>query len=599
MPYTGKDFDIKLKAGGTTKTFRLLQQRGRKLWAKREMPPSPRPEEASTREGQPPERLMSLEQRDWMWGVGLSKLTPQADRPGHVLRYSDGFGIDTSEVGRVKHGPAFLPDVGTLDEVPSVGLMHGSAMWFLTPTYLYSYDAFGTLTKEWTNPDGDHNTRLVSHGGSLFIATTDAKYWHTTGSPVGGPITVTAVAESATGFQSLGNQLWRWLNSYQISSSVNPTDAPPTWSTPIDVGDGATISTLFSISGLLGVATTNTLYIIDSDNDSIELSKVLRSRASGLAYSIKAESGSDVWFADKTHIQRLVAEGFEVFDIRLEGPRQSTDIRPVDETAVILLREVALDLEAVYVACQRSTDLYIYKGVEIARGIYAWSPLLKYADKGSAIDFMAVGKLNAGYAPDLFFNDGATVKRINLAWDEYTDTWELHTPYLSGGLEEWTKIAWRVRAYLEREANTSVTVYYRKDDETSWTQFSSDTMTTNGNNEVNVVSSPVVFNRIQLRFVGATTNSANKVDLRSYEIESILRPDYHPVFDMTLIAENSADVAFLESLREVEGFVTLTDRFNTAHEAFVLPGYPIGAELEDEARHSLVRAYQLVCQEVS
>ena len=97
-----RDFDIKLNDGTNTRRFRLIQEGGAKLWSVTEQPPSPAIE---GRENVAPEELLLFEQRDWSWGIGLTRPTPQTQRPGHFLRYADGFNIDTTEPGSVKHGP--------------------------------------------------------------------------------------------------------------------------------------------------------------------------------------------------------------------------------------------------------------------------------------------------------------------------------------------------------------------------------------------------------------------------------------------------------------------------------------------------------------
>jgi hypothetical protein len=593
------DFDVKLSISGTARKFRLLRQRGSKAWVVREIPPRPQVEQGvAAREGMPPERALPFIQEDFAWGVGLENFTQETSKPGHVLRYADGYGIDTSDVRISKHGPALLADVGTLDETPLMTLLWRDEVWFLTPTYLYSWDG-ATLTKEWTNPDGVVNQHMEVHSGRIYIAG-GSKYYH---SADGSSFTTNVTP--ADRFLSIGgNQLWRSYNDDFLTNSSDPEVGSPTWGSAISCDD--TISNLFSVSGIVGVTTTATLYLVDTDRNLVELNKALRQRRSSTAFSLKAESGSDVWFSDGTDILRLVAQGFETFDIRPGGPFYGYDDRPVDSppAGTATIKDITQDLTAMYVACTRSDDsdaFYIYKGVEIVRGLFAWSPLLRYVPSG-AITFCEVLKMSGDAAPIVYFNDGTTVKRFSTQWTTYAATWELHTPYFTATLENWDKMAHNLRATIEWETNSKVAVHYQKDTDTSWTEWGgtapANEMATNGSNEI-ALTTPIDNKKIRLRFVGTTSNSANKVNLRSFHLESILRPDSKRTFEFSVVADNKGDTDFIYTLRTtLDAFMVITDRFGTDYNAFLLPGFPIELELVDEVLKEPVRVYQMQAQEV-
>ncbi len=370
----GADFDVKIDLDGTTKKFRLLKTREGKAWSVRELPPSPRlSNAASAKEGLPPERLLPFEAEDWSWGVGLVRYTPQFQRPGHVLRYSEGFGIDTSQVGQVRHGPLTANVGSALAATPIQSVLFDDKVWFLTNEHLYHWTG-STLTLFWTNSDGALNLSMEVHGSNLFIATSfssgsplASKYYFTDGTVAPAARTRDNTDDPLeTGpnivLLSLGDSIWRAHSTNKLSQSDpsgNPPDhASPTWFAALTVGDGDAITNLFSISGLLGVATQSTIYILDSDDNFIELNKALRTRRSSNAFTIKAESGSDVWFSDGVSTYRVVAESFEVFDIRLDGPFHSSDERPVSspEAGAGTIDAIAQDVEAVYVVASRGGD---------------------------------------------------------------------------------------------------------------------------------------------------------------------------------------------------------------------------------------------------
>ena len=601
-----KDHDIKLGDGSSTRRFRLLQQNGRKSWSVKELPPEPNIDSpAAAREGLPPSRLLPFDGQDWSWGAGLTRPTPQTQRPGHVLRYADGFNIDTSEVGKVKHGP-LVSAVGTLSADPIGAKVFIDEVWFLTNEHLYSFAPAGpTLTLEWTNPDGALNLEMEVLGSNLFIAASNTKIWHTTG--IGSPITVTSTAFAATHLLQIGNQLWRSFSGDQISSSINPAAGSPTWSAGASAGDTGTIQNLFSISGLLGVATLSSLYIVTVDADanitSTELNKSLRVRRGGSVFSVKAESGTDVWFSDGFHqIIRLIAEGFEVFDLRPAGPFRGTDERPVTEPDVtnITIGGISQDVDAIYVAASRVSDAFIYKGVEIARGVYSWSPIHKLSPQTTDLTFLAVLGTSGDLFPVVYFNDGADVKQFDTVWTAYASDWELETSKFSATLPQWDKMWNRIRAFLNLEANTKMTVSRRVDSTVAYSVFgSTGEMTSDGDNELSVTT-PIAGKEIQLKFAGNTTSSGSRVDLFSFLLEGFLRVDDRPIYDFTVIADNKADGTFINSLRDLTSkFVTLTDRFGDAHTVAILPGFPEEIEVIDEATRAPVMAFHIVAQRVT
>ncbi len=586
-------FDISLKLVSDKRRFRLLQQQGRKLWTVREVPPSPELNlGGANKGGLPPERLLPFSMEDWSLGAGLLRFTPQTTRPGHTLRYSDGFNIDTSEPGIIRHGPA-IESVGTTASDVLFSVLLNDIVFFVTNQHVYSWDGT-TLTLEYTHGSADF-TDAVVHGTELFIAS-GADYLHGDSSDwqAGSPATVSTAADF---WLTLGTQLWRSFSTNQVSASTNPSAGSPVWAAGITVGGGEPITKLFSISGLLGVATEDTLYILDSDGGNIELDTKLRNRRSSSAFSIAGQSGNDVWFSDGKDIIRLLVKGFEVFEIRPDGPFYSTDEIPQTFPAKGNpgISGIQFDLDAIYVLVTRGSDKFIYKGVEVARDIYVWSPLIKQATADP--DFLGIHKLAVDASPRLYWNSGTAVHTALTQWTDYADTWELHTTYFAAGLESWTKFWSKFRAFIEISGTADLTIYYRVDEDTAWTQFGVDALSTTGNNSISLTA-PIVGRRIQLRFAG--TDGTGFVHLKSFLLEGILRADHARLFQFTVIADSKTEADFLYSLRtDNDSFITITDRFGTARTAFVLPGFPVEIETMDEPLHEPVRAYQIMAQEVT
>ncbi len=594
-----KDFDIKLNNQSNTRRFRLVQEGNAKLWSVTEQPPSPQIE---GRENVAPEELLLFEQRDWSWGIGLTRPTPQTQRPGHFLRYADGFNIDSTEPGQIKHGPA-IATVGTLALKPLQALVFTDRVWFLTTTHLYHWDD-PTLTLFWTNPDGAVNTEMEVLGANLFVAASNTKIWHTDGTA--GP---TSTAFAADHLLQLGQNLWRSFSTDQISFSANPAAGSPTWTAGASAGDTSKIQNLFSLSGLLGVATTSSLYIVTLDADSniisTELNKALRARRTSGVYTVKAESGGDVWFSDGfNNVLRVVAQGFDVFDVRPAGPFRTTDEMPVTEPDFdpddVSVEAIAQDIDAIYMVVQRVADSYVYKGVEIARGVYAWSPVHKLSPQTTSADFIAALGTSGDLVPRVYFNDGTAVKSFATVWDEYNATWEFITTKFSATLLGTDKLWSLIRAFIKRSASAAkIVVHYRSNLDTNWTLFESPgEMTANGSNELSLTT-PVANKEIQLRFVGSTSDADENVDLLSFALEGYLRTDNRPVYDFTVIADTAADATFLRGLRTLTNFITLTDQFGLTHSVIVLPGFPQEVQVVDEALRRPVMAFHFLTKQVN
>ncbi len=602
-----QDWDIKLNQGSTEHKFRLLQQQGRKAWQVSEAPPNPRVEvEAASREGFRPDRELPFVMEDWSWGTGLERFGTQSVERGHLSRYADGFNIDTSQAGVVKHGP-LIDTIGSVSSGQTIleFTLFLDEVYIRTTNKLYSIVS-GTLTEQHDFSAAVTKSMAV-FGGNLFIAVDTANtYFEWDGSTM----TTRTVTDGSSLFlatQGASNPiLIRVINNNFISTSIDPTDTT-SWDTPgVSVGEGDTINSMSVVSGFPFVGTESTVYVIATDADGvsvpIELDKRLATRRSTSAFSLKAESGSDVWLSDGRDVFRLVAEGFELFDIRSDGPFRSFDARPITSDIKGTPTSMSQDLDAVYILVNRSGDIYVHKGVELVRGQFVWSPFAKFTGTNSA---SAVLKTTGDADPFLYCGNTLAVIRYKTEnWTTYAATWELETPQFTATLETWDKMWMVIEAFLKLSGATAkVEVAYKLDNASAWTDLDDATSGTNdmasdGLNTLKLAA-PINGKKIQLRFRGSNSTTSHFVNLRSFNLEGILRPERKPIFDFTVIADTNTEITFINALRtDVTQFFTITDRFDTDRTAFILPGFPIEEEQTDEARKEPVRTYRLVCQEV-
>lgn len=607
MP-ANRDWDIKLTQGSTSHKFRLLQQQGKKAWQVSEIPPTPRIElEAGAREGFSPDRELPFVQEDWSWGFGLERLGSSSPDRGHVLRYADGFNIDTTKPDVVQHGPLETAVGSALasGEHPIHFVLFQDKVYFSTNRRLYAIESGVPVSKHDFSPDGIGNIAVFNN--RIYLTTTisnEYSEWN------GTTMTARSVTDGSDLFLAAQGAtapiLIRVINNNFISTSTDPRTVS-TWDTPgVKVGEGDSITSMFVISGFLFCCTQSVIYIIATDADGvsvpIELSRLLLTRRSSDTYRIKAESGADVWLTDTRDIIRIVAEGFEIFDIRFDGPFRSFDERPISLDLKGEILTMTQDSDAIYILALRGSDTYIYKGVEIIRGIFSWCPWAKFAE--TDVRGAAVIKTTGDTDPFLYVGKNeALIKFQTENWTTFAATWELQTPQFTATLETWDKMWRSIKAFVSLTGTAKLEVLYRLNNDTTYLDFDDATagnndMTDDGFNELKLAA-PINGKKVQLLLRGSNSVSTDKVDLRSFNLKGILRPDREPIFDFTIIADTVTEITFINALRtDVTQFFTIKDRFGTDRTAFMLPGYPIEQEQTDEAHKEPVRTYRIVAQEV-
>ncbi len=611
MVTSKKNWDIKIDQGGTSHLFRLLQAENRKAWRVAEVPPNPQIEtSAASRSGFNPNSELPFIMEDWYWGVGLERFGSQDDR-GHLLRYAEGFGIDTTEPGIARHGPLIETQGSTgVGETILGFILFQNKVYLRSAQKLFAIESGAPVEK--VDFGGGATTSMAVFGDKLYISTQiSGKYSQWDGS-THTELTVTDGSERFLSIQGANAPiLVRVINNNFISTSSDPTDVS-SWDTPgVKVGEGDAINNLFTVSGFLFAGTTSTLYLLATDADGvstpIEIDKRLATRRSTNSWSVKAESGSDVWLSDQETIYRLVAQGFEEFDMQPAGPFRSFDVRPVTLPEGFNLQGItamAQDLDSVYVLVTANSELTIYKGQEIIRGIFNWCPWAQYTLTASPIGAEVI-KLTTDADAYLYFADGVDVKRFRTKnWTTFAATWELITPQFTATLESWDKMWTRISSFITLTGTAKLEIAYRLNNATAFTDFDdavagNNDMTVTGFNELKLAA-PINGKKIQLRLRGSNSSSADKVDLRSFNLTGLLRPERKPVFDFTVIADKVIETTFLNALRtDVTQFITITDRFDVGRTAFILPGFPVEEELFDEARKEPVRTYRIVAQEVT
>lgn len=585
MPITRTDWDVKLVLGASTRKLRLLNTRTGKAWGVSEIPP--------------PEIDALFSQADFSWGAGLAKLGVHLDRPGHIFRYADGYGIDTTD-GIVKHGPGSA-SVGTVSGTVLGFIQFIDRVWILTTTKLFNWNGT-TLTDFWTNPDGALNLNFVVHGTNLLVTTSrysggNSRYYHTNG--VAAP---TAVDTATTGANitmfTMGEVVWRAHSTNQITSSLTPTSAA-SWLTPsYTIGAGATITNLFGLTGLIFVTTRDgdIIAVNAADGTETAIDDRLKTRRSTTAYSIKSNTGTDVWLSDGSKdVLQVVALDFETFDVRPSGPFHHSNDKPFTATDTEgLVKALAQDAEFVYVAVLRGTAVYVYKGAELLRGVFAWTPIIRIAS--ATANAMAVLKMSADTQPKLYINNGTAIVAYQIRdWTAYNTEAVITTCYFSATDESLAKMHTRMKGFIDQTGSSGITAFYRKDTETSFTNIGSSQVTP-GQFKVNPTA-PLANFRIQLQFVVSASDAVSPLHLRSFGLEGITKPELRRAWDFTVVADNKADADFCISLRtNTTSLISVSDRFDIVRSGTLVAWSE--SEMTDEITRRPARSYRLVIQEV-
>ncbi len=611
MPFVDNGFDIKLTLGATSKQYRLLQQQGRKAWTVSEQPAVPRMgADSLVQEGLNPLTDLNFRQADWVWGVGMERLGPNPERPGHLHRYAEGKNIDTTNPGIVLHGPAEIGGAAltTLDAPALKMIMFSNSVWFMTTSSLYEWDG-STVNQRWVPGGGELLLDMEVHGTNLIIATDvgSGTYYHTDGASFPPTSKTLTGATNITKLLTLQGLTSPIIHFAHDTNKITPSSDPITPATPgttITVGPGENITNMFAISGLLFVATESTIYTVDADDQIIEMDKTLQTQRSATAFSVSSDTGSEVWLASGTDIDalRVVGVTLDSFDFRPDGPAFSTDQLPINAAFMDGdIEAIAHGFDALYISKEvpNDGDNIIFKGREIVRGQLVWTPFIRYAGPTSS---MGIFRLSGDSRPVIYVGSGSDI----FAYDSreygiFNPAWELVTPFLTGRSEHVDKFIHSINVLVDRTGTFSkIIVSYRTDPDAAWTVFgSTGEITTDGHSEI-VLTTPIVAKQIQLRFAGSTTSTTSKIDLRGYTLEGFVHPELKRTFQFTVIADNKDQADFIYSLRtDTTNFISIVDRFGTTHTAFILPGFPVEQEIVDESKRNPVRVYQIVAQAVN
>lgn len=563
--------DVKITLSGQTERYRLAQNESRKLWSVT---------------APATELEVNYDLNDARLGVGL--LREQQGSPGTQLRIADGYGVDLSEAGLVKHGPGGT-SLGAYTGTPLTIGTYASRTFLLTSTNLYSWN--GSQTTEMSTITAQNSWTIFS--GNLYIAGGSNGLYKETGWGSSSTVAVTTpgtvslvasladgaadkfyVADGKTLYQSATPDSDNFLLTYTFSEDIN---------------------NLWVMGGYLFVQTASKIFVVHADADGVanalELNSKTKHRANSSSGTILDSEGQETWTSDGNSLWLLRVLGFNEFDLTEAGPFVTTNTIPVTADIRGTILDVSIDIDAVYVTTLRGSDTYTYKGVEKSRGQFVWSPLIRWATttigaaRVSAYDGISY----------LYVASGGSWANFKLHdWTIYNTGWQIDTMFLNNGEPTVDKIHHRLLTRVDRTGGT-IQPASRVTEQASFATHGGAVSTDTGINLSNTTGK-----EIQLRITASGNTSGQYFNLRGLKVEGVRRPEVRRQYEFTVYADNKGEADFLRSLSANSGNVPniTRDALDDAVEVQVYPGWPREVETFDDGLRKPARAFEVRALEI-
>ena len=572
-----KDYDVKIVLAGQTEKYRLAQVESRKLWAV----------------SSPATELeVKYELNDASLGVGL--LRAQQGSAGTQLRIADGYGVDLTVEGLVKHGPG----------AESVGSYSGTALkvdaflsntYLLTTTNLYNY-AGSSLVNQGT-VTGAKNSACVFNNELYIAAGTSGSNGRMWKSAAWGAGVVEINDTSTTNINLVAALTVDNAERFYVAdgNTVYYTATPDGDNFAQAVKVPETINQMWVMTGYLFVQTNSSMFIIHNDSDgnpaAVEINSKMRLRSNALAGTIMDTEGQSAWSSDGKSVWLLRVLGFNEFDIVDAGPFATSPGVPFASDIRGDILDISIDIDAVYVTVKRGSDTYCYKGTEPVRGTFTWSPLIKWSSQ--ILDVAGVSAYNG--ESYLYSATGGTLTRFKLHdWTVFNTSWQIDTMFLNNGEPTVNKIHHRLKTRVDRTGGV-YQPYVRVSESAGWT-------TVHGPQSVDlgIGLSNTTGPEVQLRIAVSGNSTSQYLNMRGLQIEGVRRPEVRRQYDFTVYADNKSEADFLRSLSANSGTIPniTRDDLDTAVEVQVYPGWPREVELFDDALRKPSRAFEVRALEI-
>tara|TARA_R110000765_G_scaffold77455_2_gene152172 strand:+ start:16646 stop:18373 length:1728 start_codon:yes stop_codon:yes gene_type:complete len=572
-----KDYDVKIVLAGQTEKYRLAQVESRKLWAV----------------SSPATELeVKYELNDASLGVGL--LRAQQGSAGTQLRIADGYGVDLTAEGLVKHGPG----------AESVGSYAGTALkvdaflsntYLLTTTYLYNYAGSSLVTQGAVT--GAKNSACVFNNELYIAAGADGGQGRMWKSAAWGAGVVEINDTSTTNINLVAALTVDNAERFYVAdgNTVYYTATPNGDNFAQAVKVPETINQMWVMAGYLFVQTNSSMFIIHNDSDgnpaAVEINSKMRLRSNALAGTIMDTEGQSAWSSDGKSVWLLRVLGFNEFDIVDAGPFTSSPGVPFASDIRGDILDISIDIDAVYVTVKRGSDTYCYKGTEPVRGTFTWSPLIKWSSQ--ILDVAGVSAYDG--ESYLYSAWSGTLNRFKLHdWTVFNTNWQIDTMFLNNGEPTVQKIYHRLSTRVDRTGG-NYQPYARVSESAAWTTLHGAQSVDLGIGMVNLTG-----REVQVRIEVSGNSTSQYLNMRGLQIEGVRRPEVRRQYDFTVYADNKGEADFLRSLSANSGTIPniTRDDLDTAIEVQVYPGWPREVELFDDALRKPSRAFEVRALEI-
>lgn len=607
--------DISMTIGATTKTFDLAIENKQKLFATREEPiiPIRALSDVPSYGDLPPEKILAFVQNNWRGGMG------QKDRFNVMDMYAEGQSVDTREPNQIILGP--LINTLTNGEISAtIAFLEffEDREYAASTRYVYKLDADKLGWTEVLDVGAGDTIECMGHyDGYIYVGLTTGKYYYSDTGENAAWTQCTldnAVMHEvcvAPSFSATKDILVLATRPNIVRTAIAPLNGEAGWTDPpYYVGDEyADITSLFVLNGTLFIGKEDGLYALPVDGRPVlVISFKEQKNSTNFAYHTNWQG---VFYGSAAgDILEVIGGSSTMFSIDYMGPlERSPELATIGD-----IKGITSDDKNLYAVFLVGSYYIIYAGRERRDDKYGlrweWTP---YIHLGTNVCGAIKVTQRSGASPLLWFAYGTTMAHVILAKApnyplgdaayRFCGEGHLITTYFDAGYDTWQKMFYQLWTIAENLATgITLSVYYEKDTETSWTLLT--TITKNGVQSIDLTALSCKKVRLKLEFKSGTP--AVTPILREFIYRGVLQPEITKTLDFTVILgqsdsrKPSTDLAFLEGGRVAAAPITLKDlRFGTTKYITFLPNSPIEIEIIDEVSKQPSYRARVLAQQIN
>jgi len=605
--------DIQLTIGGSTKSFNLAVEEGKKLFAVVEEPivPLKAAQDVPSYGDLPAEKILAFAQNNWRGGMG------QKDHFNILDMYADGQNIDTRDPNQIILGPKINTAGAIAATIVFADFFEGRE-YFASTRYVYKYPATGSTWAEVLDVGAGDTIECIGHyDGYIYVGLTTGKYYYSdtgenaawTQSTLDNAVMhKICVAPSFSGTKDL---LVLAKRPNEVRTATAPLNGEVGWSDPpYYVGDeNSNITSLFILNGILFIGKEDGLWSLPPDGRPVMVVSY-REQKNSTNFAYHTNWQGVFYGSGAGDILEIIGGSGNLFSVDYMGPLQ----RSPELATIGSIKSITSDDKNIYVLFLIGSNYVIYAGRERTDSKYGlrweWTP---YIHLGTNACGVIKVMQRSGASPLLWFAYGTNMayailaKAPNLPLGDssyrFCSQGYLITSYFDAGYDIWDKIFYQLWTMAENLADgITIVVTYQADTGSSWPTLT--TITSNGIQSVDLTA--ISCKRIRLKIeLNSGTNTITPI-LQMFIYRGVLCPEVTRSLDFVVILEQSdtrkpsTDLTFLRGGRIATSPVTLKDlRFGTTKYITFLTNSPTEIEAIDEVSKQPSYRARILAQELN